>query len=405
MQNYKDYNNAPRRQNNAILVLLIILVSLVLIVAVTGIVYMLKNPAGTQPPAVTTDSAVTTDAPSAEGTNEPPVTDAPVTDAPVADERGITFIGTPVASKQIYMGDLILVNGDHPYDFSANSAITASVTDLYPIWMDWPLYNYKVVNSSLKTTRRGVELINPLFDAFLKETAADLGADLASEDSINKIGINDYMLTSFYRDMTEQEDTLKEMIDKYGSESAALRYCALPGYSEHHTGLAFDCKIYTDDGISYTLGDEKTPVLYNWIYDNCARFGFIHRYQAGKEQITGTAAESWHFRYVGVPHAGIIKEKGFCFEEYIDFLKGYSYENYLIVEADTVTYAVYYEAAETETVVIPEVKDENGNIITPAGVTEQIPDTVTVHLPVGEVPYEISGNNVDGFIITITLSK
>jgi hypothetical protein len=52
---------------------------------------------------------------------------------------------------------------------------------------------------------------------------------------------------------------------------------------------------------------------------------------------------------------------------------------------------------------VPAGKDANGNVITPAGVTEQIPDTVTVHLPVGNVPYEISGNNVDGFIVTIII--
>lgn len=404
MQNYKDYNNSSGRQNNAILILLIILVSLVLVVAVTGIVYMLKNPIDTQPPAVTVDPLVTTDAPDTDTPTSDPIvtTEAPTTD-PVTDSRGITFIATPVASKQIYMGDLILVNGDHPFDFSVNTAISSSVTDLYPIWKDWPLYNYKVMNSSLKTTKRGAELINPMFDAFLKETAADLGADLSNNDSISKIGINDYMITSFYRDYAEQEATLEEMIIEYGSESAARRYCALPGHSEHHTGLAFDCKVYTDDGVSYKLGDEKTPVLYNWIYDNCARFGFIHRYQAGKEAITGTAAESWHFRYVGVPHAGVIKEKGFCLEEYIDFIKAYTYDNYLVVETDTVTYAIYYVEAETETVVIPEVKDENGNVITPAGVTEQIPDTVSVYLPTGNVPYEISGNNVDGFIITMVI--
>ena len=86
----------------------------------------------------------------------------------VADRLYLIDGGAPIA-------DLILVNGDHAFDFSANAAITASVTDLYPIWKEWPLYNYKVMNSSLKTTKRGAELINPLFDAFLKETAADLG--------------------------------------------------------------------------------------------------------------------------------------------------------------------------------------------------------------------------------------
>jgi len=192
----------------------------------------------------------------------------------------------------------------------------------------------------------------------------------------------------------------------YGSESAALRYCAPAGYSEHHTGLAFDAYVFTDEQKTYKLGDEDMPEVYNWIYNNCARFGFIHRYPGNKEALTGYGAESWHFRYVGIPHAAIIEEKNFCLEEYIDFIKDYSYDNYLVATgSDGATYAIYYEGVKLETVVIAEVKDANGNVITPASVSQQMPDKATLHLPIGDVPYEISGNNVDGFIVTVKLGN
>ncbi|MBQ7010998.1 MAG: M15 family metallopeptidase [Clostridia bacterium] len=391
MQNYNDYNyNAPRRQNNAILILLIILISLVLAVAVMGIIYMLRTPVVAPPADGTTDPTVTTDP---VATDEPGVTDEPAvtTEAPVTeptpDDRGITFIGTPVKSTGIFSGNLILVNKDHGYNFEVNAKKDSNVGSLYDFWKPWPKYSYKLTGTKVKMHTSTAELMSVMFDGFLDETE-----------------LNDYLITSGYRDYQLQQETLDEMIADYGSESAALRYCALPGYSEHHTGLAFDVYVFTDEQKTYKLGEEKMPGVYNWIYDNCAKYGFIHRYQAGKESITGFAEESWHFRYVGLPHAQIMEERDFCFEEYINFLKDYTYDNYLVAEgADGKTYAIYYEEVELETVVIEEVKDANGNVITPASVTEQLPDTATLHLPIGDFPYEVSGNNVDGFIVTITL--
>ncbi|MBE6641603.1 MAG: D-alanyl-D-alanine carboxypeptidase family protein [Ruminococcaceae bacterium] len=388
MHNYNDYNyGQPKRQNNTVMILLIVLISLVLIVAVMGIVYMVKNPVVTPPVQGDTTPAVTdgnTDEPA--DTTNPVTTEPPVTE-PVPDERGITFVGEKMESKLIHTGDLVLVNKDYAYDFEVNAKKDGGIGDLYSFWKPWPKYSYKLTGTKVKMPTRTAELMSVMFDAFLDET-----------------GENDYLITSGYRDYQLQQETLDEMIVDYGSESAALRYCALPGHSEHHTGLAFDCYVFTDENKTYKLGEEKMPELYNWIYDNCARFGFIHRYQAGKESITGFAAESWHFRYVGIPHAELIEEKNFCYEEYVNFLRDYSYENYLVYEASNgKTYGIYFAEVEPETVVIEEVRDENGNIITPASVSEQLPDIASIPVPTGNVPYEISGNNVDGFIITISL--
>ena len=391
----QNYNNSNGKNNNLILILLIVLISLVLIVAVTGIVYMLKNPVGVPNPPATD--------PVTDPITEPitdPVTD-PVTE-PLIDANGVEFKTVTVATETKYQGDIILVNKDYAYNFEANSAVQKTVTELYPIWKSYALYNYKLLNSSLFTTTRGAELINPLFDAFLLETAADLGVDVNNTAAVNKQGINDYMLTSFYRDYAEQEQTMADSIEKYGSESAALRYCAPAGHSEHHTGLAFDVKVFTDDEKSYALGEAKMPEMYNWIFENCAKYGFIQRYQAGKEAKTGYSEETWHFRYVGVPHAQIIAANNFCLEEYIDFIKGYSYDNYLTYDNGTNTYAIYFVEVDFISEIIPEVKDANGNIITPSSVVEVMASETNLPVP-ANFPYEISGNNVDGFIITITL--
>ena len=51
-----------------------------------------------------------------------------------------------------------------------------------------------------------------------------------------------------------------------------------------------------------------------------ARYGFVERYRADKTAQTGIAAEPWHFRYVGVPHALLMEQRGLCLEEYLDLL-------------------------------------------------------------------------------------
>ena len=52
-----------------------------------------------------------------------------------------------------------------------------------------------------------------------------------------------------------------------------------------------------------------------------ARYGFLQRYCREKEALTGIAAEPWHFRYVGAPHAQLMEEHGLCLEEYVPFLE------------------------------------------------------------------------------------
>lgn len=63
------------------------------------------------------------------------------------------------------------------------------------------------------------------------------------------------------------------------------------GYSEHQTGLAVDINA---DGVNST-GDQ----VYKWLKKNAWQYGFILRYPSDKEDLTGTAYEPWHYRYVG----------------------------------------------------------------------------------------------------------
>ncbi len=79
---------------------------------------------------------------------------------------------------------------------------------------------------------------------------------------------------------------------------------ALPGHSEHQTGLAVDLN-----------GSTET---YAWLAENCWDYGFILRYPEDKTEITGIIYEPWHFRYVGTELAQELKTLGLCMEEYIE---------------------------------------------------------------------------------------
>lgn len=147
---------------------------------------------------------------------------------------------------------------------------------------------------------------------------------------------------------------------------------ATPGYSEHHTGYALDFNLLHEDGTS----DSYTGTgIYEWVNEHAPEYGFVVRYEPDKAEYTGIQYEPWHFRYVGVPHSLIMKEKNFCLEEYIQFLRDYPADGeHLFFENDGKEYEIYY------------VKG--------------------LEVPIGEADsYLVSGDNVDGFIVTLEREK
>ena len=123
-------------------------------------------------------------------------------------------------------------------------------------------------------------------------------------------------LASSYRSVEEQEKIYNSFITKYGEEYAK-KYVAIPGYSEHHTGLAIDVVIKIDgkfiDDNDFLLKNKKRFEVIHKCLNN---YGFILRYPEGKEKITGYSYEPWHFRYVGKFIADIIHKNNLTLEEY-----------------------------------------------------------------------------------------
>lgn len=119
---------------------------------------------------------------------------------------------------------------------------------------------------------------------------------------------------SGYRSEDEQRRIYAQSLSENGEEFTK-KYVALPGHSEHQTGLAIDLgerREYVD----FIAPEFPYTGLCGRFRENAARYGFIERYPKGKEHITGIAHEPWHFRYVGREHAEAMVKEGLTLEEY-----------------------------------------------------------------------------------------
>lgn len=116
------------------------------------------------------------------------------------------------------------------------------------------------------------------------------------------------VINSSYRSYQDQENICNTFKDLYG-EGYVTKYVALPGFSEHQTGLAFD------------IGSTSSKVFaeskeYEWMKENAYKYGFILRFTKSNAYITGFRSEPWHYRYVGKKIAKYIYENDISFEEY-----------------------------------------------------------------------------------------
>ncbi|RNB87145.1 D-alanyl-D-alanine carboxypeptidase family protein [Brevibacillus fluminis] len=131
----------------------------------------------------------------------------------------------------------------------------------------------------------------------------------AKKDGIQLAGV------SAYRSEATQRVLFENYVKKDGEE-AARKYSALPGTSEHETGLAIDVSGSTGACAAQDcFGDTKEAA---WLAKHAAEYGFIIRYPEGKDSITGYQYEPWHLRYVGNQIAGEISGKNITLEEYLN---------------------------------------------------------------------------------------
>lgn len=202
----------------------------------------------------------------------------------------------------------------------------------------------------------------------------DRQAGILLEELMQKIkGWNQIEGVSGWRSREEQQQIWDDSLRENGEEFTKT-YVAIPGHSEHQTGLAIDLGL---------KGEELDFICPSFPYEGiCGKFrkyasqyGFVERYPKGKERVTGIGHEPWHFRYVGVPHATIMEELNITLEEYMEFIKDYQHGKR--------EYEFTHRGTEFEVSYLSAEHGQNTNI----RVDEQS-------------IYRISGNNMDGFVVT-----
>lgn len=147
------------------------------------------------------------------------------------------------------------------------------------------------------------------------------GVDAAAQAAFDEMqaaaadeGLNIY-ISSGYRSYDYQAGLYQRYVDKDG-KAEADRYSARPGHSEHQTGLAFDLNSIDNSFANTAEG--------KWVTRNCCKYGFIIRYPADKEDVTGYMWEPWHIRYLGKETAQSVYDSGLCLEEYFGITSQYA---------------------------------------------------------------------------------
>ena len=144
---------------------------------------------------------------------------------------------------------------------------------------------------------------------------------------------------SGWRSQAEQQAIWDETWAKEG-EAFTRQYVAIPGCSEHQTGLAIDLGLAAPE-IDFIRPNFPEDGICGSFRRAAAQYGFVLRYPAGKEAITHIAHEPWHFRFVGIPHSALMTELGLTLEEYLLYLRGFSPANPLQYQSGAYRFLVY----------------------------------------------------------------
>ena len=152
------------------------------------------------------------------------------------------------------------------------------------------------------------------FSVPLEKEAAENYLQL--KQRLDSLGIHVEALSGL-RTQKTQERIWRDNVAAHG-ESRTIQYVAKPGFSEHQTGLALDLTLYDEQ--EYIVDDDDVEA-YSVIHPHLHEFGFILRYPAGKEDVTGFAFEPWHIRYVGKEAADVMYKNGLTLEEYVSRIR------------------------------------------------------------------------------------
>ncbi len=220
--------------------------------------------------------------------------------------------------------------------------------------------------------------------AFSGASASDCVScyDFMFDSEGNKLfSIRDNSVTARSVTLNAVRSMMTDFCKQYGEAGLVLMngYETGDSTSDLCTGYTVNFRMLAADG---TYTDFSPMGSYQWLAENAYKYGLIFRYPQEKAGVTGVSDKTGYIRYVGQPHAQIMKNNNMCLEEYVEMLKNHLYENAVGYTTESGSdYAVYYCPSEGESTNIKVPTSSDGT----------------------KYNYEISGNNTDGFIVTAKL--
>ena len=125
------------------------------------------------------------------------------------------------------------------------------------------------------------------------------------------------LAVSGYRSYGIQQLNFNRKMEEVGDYDRASRSVMPAGYSEHQLGLTMDIQSDNFKNLNAAFAETEEGI---WLAENAHRFGYILRYKPEWKDITGIAFEPWHYRYVGIAHAGAIHMLDIPLETYLQYI-------------------------------------------------------------------------------------
>ena len=268
------------------------------------------------------------------------------------------FTSIPKDAGDYKIGNLLFVNGEFPYqltDFSnmvnlkayQNNSANADRTEINGC------FTYAPLDYSVALDQATLDALNTMMLDYCKT----LNLSSANRDSASNLTL---AWGGYTQNTIEEYET---DISNFGKD-----------FYDHILGTTITLrKNSTTEAVTETLLKQE----FTWIYENAHKYGFVLRYPSSCKDHTGyDGAKRVHLRYVGVEHASYIYENNICLEEYLTVLRTkYSASSPLsFTAANGKSYTVYYVSYSGNPTNVPVPKNSN---------------------------YTISGDNMNGFIVTV----
>lgn len=261
------------------------------------------------------------------------------------------------SADDIKIGDLLLINSEFTYSFPSDMSDMINIyqyqrndANISATQIDGR-YTYSLTYDRIHLNSTTLDALNSMIMDYCK--TLDLTGASANSASNIEIAWGGY-----------SNSTLGEYSDDVNIGK---------GFYDHALGTTFTVK---QSSPSTVITESLLKSSYNWLYENAHKYGFIVRYPGDCKDHTGEdSSKRVHFRYVGIEHATYIYENGICLDEYLELLReSHGFNNPLTFTANGKEYSVYYVKYSGNPTQIPVLKDAK---------------------------YSISGDNMNGFIVTV----